>query len=212
MSTLDGIPLVKRENDISKTCKMLFIISSVIILIICFFYYKKKDIYLQPIFNNVEPIKSVVSNDKTQPMLGKFIQLINLNKKNLPIYKIVIIDKDRNIFPIYTKYAKILNIGKKGSTIQYELPKSIYISQIIIELNTFDARAKNITTTQVRIRDAEFDTVWTNNKSLYIDKYVNVYVANPNLIYPTPQQILNPDLSAYEQEVALGYHLMSNTW
>ena len=210
MSGIEKIPLIIRENDISKTCKMLFIVGGIIILMIYLMHYQNTNIYYPKC--NVEPMKNVIPDDKTQPVLGKYIQLVNLNHKRLPIYKIVVLDKDRIMHPLYTKSARYTELFKKGSMIQYELPKGVYISQIIIELELDDARSKHIATTQVRIRDAEYDTVWTSTKPLHVEKYVDVYVASPYLIYPVPQQLLDPDLSTCGKEVTLGYHLMNNTW
>lgn len=212
MSVLNGIPLVKREDDVSKTCKMVFITGGIIVAIICFLYYQNVGIYTPSISNRMLPMISFTPDDNTKPILGKFIQLINLNKKIIPIYKIVVIDEDRNIFPLYTKNAKYTDIHVKGSMLQFELSKPVYISQLIIDLELNDKRKENIITTQVRIRDSEYDTVWTNDKPLYVNRYVDVYVAQPHIILPIPQQVLDPDLSTFDQEVTLGYHLMKNTW
>jgi hypothetical protein len=212
VSMINRIPLVKREGDVSKTCKMIFITGGIILIIICFLYCQTVDIYVPPISNRMEPMISLDLNDGNKPVLGKFIQLINLNKKILPIYKIVVIDIDRNIFPLYAKNAKHTNINTKGSMIQFDLPKPVYISQLTIELELDDKRKENIITTQVRIKNSEYDNVWSSTKPLYVNKYVDVYVAQPRIIAPIQQQLLDPNISTYGQEVELGYHLMKNTW
>jgi hypothetical protein len=153
-----------------------------------------------------------IPDDKTKPVLGKFIQFVNIDKKILPINKIIIIDKDRNMIPISLGNAKVSPSNEKGSILEFELARPTYITQFIIDLNINDKRCDNILTTQVRIRDSDYDTVWTNKDQLYVDKYVDVYVARPHMIYPIPQHVLDPNLSKDGQEVTLGFHLMSNTW
>lgn len=212
MSETDTIPLVKRENDVSKSCKMIFITGGIIILIVCLIYFSDTEIYQPRPCNTIEHMKSYIPDDKTKPVLGKFIQFININKKILPINQIIIIDKDRNMIPISIGKSKVSPINTNGSILEFELPRSTYITQFIIDLNINDKRCDNILTTQVRIRDSEYDTVWTNKDQLYVDRYVDVYVARPHMIYPIPQQVLDPNLSKDGQEVTLGYHLMSNTW
>ena len=212
MVELDKITLVKRENDISKSCKMIVITGGIIVLILCFIYYNNTEIYRPRPCNMIEPMKSCITDDKTKPVLGKFIQFVNIDKKILPINQIIIIDKDYNMIPISLGKGKVSHINEKGSILEFELPRPTYINQFIIDLNINDKRCDNILTTQVRIRDSEYDTVWTNKDQLYVDRYVDVYVARPHMIYPIPQQLLDPNLSKNDQEVTLGYHLMSNTW
>ena len=212
MSKYSGIPVVQRENDISKTFKMVIVTGCIIVIIVCFLYYQDTDIYIPHIDNTFKAIKSHKPYDITKPVIGKFIQLININKKILPVDKIVVVDNNNSIFPLLTKNAKYTDINKKGSMIQYELSEPIHINQLIIDLNMFDARRGNITTTQVRIRDAEYDIVWSNNDPLSVERYNDVYMEKKNIIYPTQQQILDPNLSTNDHEATLGYNLMKNTW
>lgn len=213
MSRLDGVPIVQRENDASKNCKMVVVTGVIILLIICVMFYQKNDqVYTYGNSEYIEPMMVVNHENSLNPVLGQFIQLINLDKDMIPVNKIVIIDKDRNMYPLSTKDAIYTKVRKTGSMWQYKLTKPVYITQIIIDLNMSDKRKENIVNTQVRIRDTEYDTLWTSNKRLHVESYVDVYVARPHYIYPIPQQVLDPDLSTYGQEVTLGYHLMSNTW
>ena len=213
MSRLDGIPLVQREGDVSKSCKMIFVTGVIIVALLCVMFYKKHDtVYICGNSDYVEPMSDIRPNDQISPIFGKFIQLINLNKSMIPVDKIVIIDVNRNMIPLFTKNAKHIKIGQNGSMWQYELDKPVYISQVIIDLNMFDKRKENIVNTQLKIRDVAYEIIWSSYTTLSVKKYIDVYIAQQDHIYPALQHILNPDLSTYGQEVTLGYHLMRNTW
>lgn len=102
--------------------------------------------------------------------------------------------------------------GKSGSVIEFILPKTLYITQMIIHLDMFSKHRENIKSTQVRIRDDDHDTRWTSSHQLPVEKYIDVYVSRPHYIYPIPQQILDPNMATSNQEVSLTHHLIHNTW
>ena len=149
---------------------------------------------------------------KVKPVLGKYVQIINLNKPMTCISKIVIIDENGKIFPLISKNSECKSINNKGTIVEYTLPNPSYIQQIIINLNVFSKQSENIVNSQVVIRDSDYNIVWSSKKPLYVNEYVDVYVSERYKIYPAPQNILNPNLNTCGQEATLGYHLMSNTW
>ena len=211
MSELERIPLVQRENEASTNCKMIFVTGFIVVVLICIMSYQKTIIQTPNIYYR-EPMSSVVPKDRLNPVLGKYIQIINKDHRYVPVYKIVIIDKDRNIIPLYTHNAKYNEAGKKGSVIEFVLPNAIYITQMVVHLDVFDPKKGNISSSQIRIRDAQMDTRWTSSKILPVEKYIDIYVSRPHYIYPIPQKILDPAMTTPNQEATLTKHLISNTW
>ena len=211
MADLERIPLVQRESEISQNSRMIFVVGFIVVLSMYLVYYQQCDIYI-PGTRMIEPLTAVVPKNKLNPILIKYIQLITPNHKVLPINKIVIIDKDKNIIPLYLKDAIYRDDGKSGSVIEFIVPKSLYISQMIIHLDMFSKDRENIKSTQVRLRDNEYDTRWTSTHQLPVEKYIDVYVSRPHYIYPIPQQVLDPNMTTPKQEVSLTQHLIHNTW
>jgi hypothetical protein len=211
MSELERVPLVQREDEASKNCKMLFITGFIVVVLICIMSYQKTDIRSPNIYYR-EPMSTVVPENRLNPVLGKYIQIINKDHRYIPVYKIVIIDKDKNIIPLYTQNAKYTEAGKKGSVLEFALPNAIYITQMVVHLDIFDPKKENISSSQVRIRDSEMDTRWTSTKILPVEKYIDIYVSRPHYIYPIPQKILDPAMTTPDQEATLTRHLISNTW
>ena len=211
MSELERVPLVQREDETSKNCKMIFITGFIVVVLICILLYQKTDIQSPDIYYK-EAMNTVIPESRLNPVLGKYIQIVNKEHRYVPVYKIVIIDKDKNIFPLYTQNAKYTEVGEKGSVLEFELPNAIYITQLIVHLDIFDPKKGNITSSQVRIRDNEMDTRWTNTKILPVEKYIDLYVSRPHYINFIPQKILDPAMTTPDQEATLTQHLIGNTW
>jgi hypothetical protein len=211
MSELERVPLVQREDEASKNCKMIFITGFIVVGLICIMLYQKTDIQ-SPIIYYREPMSTYVPENRLNPVLGKYIQIINKDHRYVPVNKIVIIDKDKNIIPLYTQNAKYTEVGEKGSVLEFELPNVNYITQMVVHLDVFNPKKGNISSSQVRICDSEMDTRWTSTKILPVEKYIDLYVSRPHYIYPIPQKILDPAMTTPDQEATLTRHLINNTW
>lgn len=216
MSTLTNLPVVNDESVFSKNSRMCLVIA-IITLLLLYVCSQKKDLNLTTYNRCIEHMSDslvdsldVVMYD-TSPIIGKYIQVINNNKKILPIHKIVIIDANKKVIPIFTKDAKITNIGS-GVLIEYELLKPTNISQIIIDVNLLDARSENIVNSQVKVRDSQYNVIWTNNDRLFLSRYIELNIKDPKYIYPIKQAVLNNDETTDEQESRLTGMLLENTW
>ena len=217
-----NIPIIKRETNLSKSCKMIYITGVIIILtIVCLHYQKKNfhEIFTLPDIIEIKKITNPKTTDKciqlklnnhNNPVLGKYIQLINLNKQ-VPIKKIVVIDSNKIAIELFAK--KVMKNGKTGISIEYELPKPVNIVQIIIDTNMFDKRSLNIVTTQVKIKNKDNCIVWSYNKPLNYTRYNYVYIVESHVIHPVKSQtLLHPVLSDCENELILKQNLILNTW
>jgi hypothetical protein len=208
-----NIPIIKTESKNSIECKMVntIICSTIIVLILYYMCLQNNKLNLQRSSIYTEYMTDVTPATN-EPVIGKYIQITNINKKYIPINKIIIIDINRKVIPIFNKSANTMKLGKNGITILYTLPKLINISQIIIDIDLSDKRSENIVTTQVRVRDNDYDTLWTNKKQLKLSRYIELTIKQPTYIYPIPQQQLNNNLTGIQQDDHLNFNLLENTW
>jgi hypothetical protein len=210
-----NIPIIKTESKNSIDCKMLntIIFSTIIVLLLYYICLQNNKLNLQKSDIYTEYMTDVTPANN-EPVIGKYIQITNNNKKYIPINKIIIIDINRKVIPIFNKNANMMKLGKNGIIIEYTLPKLINIAQIIIDIDLFDKRSENIVTSQVRIRDNDYDTLWTNKKPLKLgrSKYIELTIKHPTYIYPIPQQKLNNNLTGIQQDDRLNFNLLENTW
>lgn len=223
MDILEKIPIVEREEVLSKSFKMVIITGLIIVIIITCMYYQKNEYHnfvVPPPITNVKniirpkPIDKcalINTNNHNKPVLGKYIQLINLNKQ-IPVDKIAVINSNKEITQLYAKSYKPLK-NHKGVIIEFELKKPIYIEQIVIDINMFDANSINIVTTQVKIKNEDHCLIWSYNQPLHYERYNYVYIVKPHIIYPVKAQSLtNPVLSDCEDELLLTQNLILNNW
>lgn len=216
MSTLTNLPVVNTESEFSKSNRMVLVIA-IIILLVYHASSQKKKLTLTTYNRRIEHMSDSLSDSldiamfDEKPIIGKYIQVINNNKKILPVHKIVIIDANKKVIPVFTKNAKITKIGK-GVLIEYTLLKPTNISQIIIDVDLFDERAENIVESQVKVRDSQYEVIWTNNDRLFLSRYIELNIKDPKYIYPTKQAVLNNDDTKNEQESRLSGMLLENTW
>jgi hypothetical protein len=204
MTTLN-LPLVKSEDSFSKNGKMVLVVGIIVIVMLVLMnshaqyqtdlyipqYKKKNPVNMAPM--EFDCINAEQHND---PVMAKSIILYNLNKMSIPINKIVIIGTDTQMeyFPIHR--AVVSHPNKKGVRIRFELPKETQIKEIIIDVNAMYDDSRNITTTQVEVRDSDNTVVWSNCKPLQYDyRYVYLRIVKPKFIYPVMQQKLCNGLS-----------------
>jgi hypothetical protein len=210
-----NVPSVITESVYSKNYKIVLTVAIIILLlwytfdhnniILCLDESNKYNEYMTDI-QNINKI------DNTKSIVGQYIQIAHNNKKILPIHKIVIIDSNRNIVPIYTKNAKKINTGKNGMILEYTLAKPTHISQIIIDVNVLDIQSKNITTSSLKIKNKDHKTVWVNSGILYLSKLIEININTPAYIYPINQERLDHRHNSNEQEFILKNRLIENTW
>jgi hypothetical protein len=209
-----NLPLVIRESDDSSNNKM--IISIVILTLLILFVISFNNV------DNVECMSTSVNNTyvhvprneyyTTNPINGHYIVIKNLNKKRLPIKKIIVVGTNRQLYPIEIKQSVVKQIGQYGISFTFKLPKKILIAQIIIDMN-YNKTQKNMHTSIVEIKDKDLKTKWKNSDPLLINsRYIYVYIQKPKIIHDEPQQILCNGLPGRAQENILNFKLQRDNW
>ena len=132
MSTLTNLPVVNTESEFSKSNRMVMVIA-IIILLVYYASSQKKKLTLITYNESIEHMSDSldIAMFDEKPIIGKYIQVINNNKKILPIHKIIIIDINKKVIPIFTKNAKNEQTNKQSLTswhskfviLNAELPK-----------------------------------------------------------------------------------------
>ena len=207
-----NLPHIMKEGGTPKHCRMVVVIVIIIIMAIVFMNYSNNP---DVCFTDVEhmqddPVRKIYSSD---PITGQYIILTNLTKNRIPINKIVVTTENRNMINIPISHAIIKPTGKNGMSIMFKLPKEESITQVIIDMKKFCTYKKNITTTQMEIKNKNNKTVWKYNESLPSDKdYIYVYIRTPKIDYsvrPSPsQQLCNGSANTeYDQENILNNSL-----
>jgi hypothetical protein len=181
------VPHVIREIPFTKNCKMLYIIGIIVIgFLLIFTYYNNNQLSsFQPDSKPAEQVKlrsdSIVDMNYPTTIKASHIILSNLNKFNIPVKRVSIIDNNKKL--IYLNPSKISY--NKGIMIHFSLPSDIQISQIIIDNNILSKYTNNITTTQITVRDAADKIVWTNNKPLPGGiRYIYLPITTQKIIHP----------------------------
>ena len=191
-----NVPRVENESDSSKNTKMTTVICIVFITILLLIYLQKpKSVpHVHHTTNQLETVAIDIHNNTTNtPVAGKYVVLTNINRKNIPVKKIVAIGANRQLYPVDIKDASKFNkAGGNGIVIEFELPKEILITQIIVDVDVLCGSHPNIRTTQVELRDADHKMVWSYGELMPVgDRYVTVYVVKPKIVYDNkPQQVL----------------------
>ena len=112
MSTLTNLPVVNTESEFSKSNRMVLVIA-IIILLVYHASSQKKNLTLTTYNRRIEHMSDSLSDSldiamfDEKPIIGKYIQVINNNKKILPVHKIVIIDANKKVIPVFTKMQKL---------------------------------------------------------------------------------------------------------
>jgi hypothetical protein len=232
-----SIPKVVGETDESKNAKMTIVFVMLLIaILLCIHYQNQPDNTHNHHLTHAAHLNTVsvdLHNTETNsPIKGKYIILTNMSKKNIPVQKVVVMAANRQLYKIdveQSNHCKFNKAGKYGSIMEFELPKEMLISQIMIDVNQFCGSRDNIRTTQVEIRDADRKIVWTHDRLLAVgERYVTVYVVKHDIkLDNKPQQVLctgspndgchGPGSSAYRyqdqnQELQLMNNVVTNIW
>jgi hypothetical protein len=224
MTTLN-VPIVENENYISKNCRMLFVVGGLVlgIIILMNIQTQRQHEMYSPGYNRhtQQQLENMSSGNMDtipsgEPVAAKTITLYNLNKKIIPVDAIAVIGTDTRMWHIHRTDAKTNILNGMGSSMRFELPSEIYIKHIVIDVDQFSKSRKNITTTQIDVRNTKDDVVWSNYKQLHSGKrYVDVYIVEPNIIHPVKSQKLCTGLpESYQgiQENRLNDVLYENVW
>jgi hypothetical protein len=197
------IPVVEMEKTISKTCKLIYVTGIIIVLIIMVGYYHTGNNFLikshQMIkINTKNQTKQNMSNEKIS---GNMIRVISV--KFTPIQKIVIIDTDRNVIPLFTKDHVSKKLPDNRYIIEYNIKNPVTVSQIIIDIDTTDKKSLNIIHTKVEI--VNNNTVsWVFEDTLSYQRYNTLYVCSPgkdNIL--KPDTFYKPLATEHEEEIKL---------
>lgn len=193
MSNLN-IPLIEREGNASKNGKMIFVLAFIIVAILIMLHnyaehkYTFDDIYNPDVdpCTPCDPCNSDCINKQNlnEPVRAQYISLVNTNRRNLPVEKVIAICADRRIIPIEIHDAKISNLGKMGTIMNFRLQHEEEIVQVIIDIDTLHPSKKNMITTQVELKDKNHRCVWRSIKILPTDsRYIYVHMVKPNIVY-----------------------------
>lgn len=217
------IPLVKRESVSERNCRMGITVVFIVMLVLCMFdsatssRRSHKNIPMPINCRNHKHSLEAMKSDEIRwsttgkPIAGRYIHLINNNKKLIPINRLVVlademIEKTRSV-------AKIIDHNDTGTTMIFDLKAEHDITQLVLEVNMFCRGRDNIRTTQIEIRDKDYKIVWSSDEPLPLGlRQIPVYIVKPNIVYPVPQVILCDGSSIPDQEKTLISHLQTNIW
>jgi hypothetical protein len=179
---LNKIPVIVNESKFQNNMRML----SIVIVIIFFIFILMK--IKEPIIMVCPQSKSL---DKVQidgPVLGQFVQIMNINSVKLPIRYFMIMDQDNKIHKISISNCQInfMNSIKKGISIIVPLHKEIWIKQIIVESDVFSSNVKNLNDCLVYIRNKDRDVTWIYDGKLLVEKYNTIKVVRDKIKYVLP--------------------------
>lgn len=235
MTTLH-VPLIEREDLISKYIKMITTIAIAIFIILCLFQaYDANQCKIQNMImdrdlidikwdteinagsNGFEPFESDIPKIyENSPVKIKYVVVQNINKKLIPIRKIIVIDIDRNLTEMSIDESSMSDMGESGLSITFELPYEITATQIVLDVNSFCESNVNLHTTQMVLKDIDNNIVWENIEPFRIGKrYVYVYMVKHRIIYDEQMNGLcrgKPNDSDTKQELILNKFLSDNIW
>ena len=205
MSRLSGIPIVKRESNISKFCKMNFCIILIIVILIYMFSNSCDDIKIVSSDKCLKTKEKFNSNcDKN--VVGKYLQIYS--ESEIPLKEIIVLDENKliNIFSDFKK----MNLGNKF-VIQLNLPSEVIINHIILHIDVLNEKSKYLNNSNIIIRNNKYKIVWENKYPLDIHRYTDVNIYNKPIVLPKMQKLCSSD-TKINQEKKLYKHLIENTF
>jgi hypothetical protein len=209
---LQGVPLVKRESNITKNTKMVCSVLVVLVVGLLFLqnviYNKNSYLHKKPNTDeaDMKACESFSSFNTKVVIKGSIIRISNNNRKIIPIDAISVIASDNRIFNIPRTKAKQTDVNN-GINIDFHLP-NVVIKQIIVDTNMFHTERNSITTSKVSILDADELILWKNDKPLTIQRYNYILIVKPKLIYPKSHSYIDSTSPEYQQENILQNKLL----
>ena len=140
MTTLN-LPYVKREESIFTNCRMLTTITTIIIVVMFLIYMFYDEVQIETMMSESENNTYVKIPRQvyyvTRPETGRYVTISNMSRKILPVKNIIVIDAAGKMQQFMRKRATTRILGEHGVAIEFMLPKSIDIAQIVIEVDVF---------------------------------------------------------------------------
>lgn len=221
MSKLN-LPLVKGEDDLSRTFRMVFTVGIIIVgLFVLVNYYAayhsncdfipRVETFADAINTPVDLLPLKYHNNL---VMAKSVVLYNLNQKVIPVEQIILIDENRKTYYITRHNAIISHMNKEGSSITFTLPAIMPLAELIIDVGEGYNAQNNIITSQIEVRDANDIVIWHNIKPLSGNVRYNYLNVKKKEILAKPRNNTNKDNGEYNeiQEHDLDNTLQLNTY
>ena len=230
MTTEIPIPLVVSEDAEIMEGRMFLVITIIIIVMLLWVNHMNcshipdaigdQTVISRDIPNSIEHLYLQSKNEsftsvleyENSPVDAKTILMTNLNKRKIPVNKIVVIDNQGRLHVI--KQSANIPYGDDGVQMVFILPEQMKVQKIIIDVNQFCVYRANISTTQVDVINQDKKITWSHGKNLPINhRYVYLDIVKPVLVYPDKQDILckkENDEPIHSQENKLNSILQMN--
>jgi hypothetical protein len=217
-----NLPLVKEENELHKTFRMLFTVG--IIIIGMFFLVSKYAEYqngcdfahqLETLADEINTPASILPlKYYNKTFMAKSITIYNLSHKMIPVEQIAIIGEDRVMRYMPLSAAVLTGVGKEGINITFELPSPIALRELIIDVGEIHNIQNTIITSQVEIRDADGSVIWRNENPLKGGVRYNYLKLHGTEVEGPAPHISHKGMGPYNEidEYDLGDTLQKNTW
>ena len=219
-----AIPEIINENSINETYRLILYIIIMILILLMLNSFKSPSCIntnnlelsnLTNVDNNstILNLKEHLTNNQLTDISGKYIQISNMNKKYIPINKIIIINNKRKLIVLTDFEKKETNTGV---IFIYRIPTIENITKIILDTAKFNRYLDNVKTSNISILDSDKNIVWTYNNIINVQKdrrYIDINIIDPIIKYDRPNNILCKNTSENcDQEKQLNISLIKNTW
>ena len=220
MSKLN-IPIVEGEDGKTKNCRLLMTAGAIIIsVLILLFVFESSSLDISKIFERCEYEKITTCHYKNhnEPVTMRYVKLYNITKSQIPIDKIVVIQMDGVMIPIYRNKALTNRSKQNGFSITFDVGREVLMRELILDFGDDQNNDLIISTTQVEVQNGEGDTVWYNCDPIKTGgRYVYLYMTKEKLIHPPAREVLcagncHSQKSEAEQENIINSILARNTW
>jgi hypothetical protein len=144
-------------------------------------------------------------------IIGKYIEIRNNNRKEIPLNKVIVMNDDRKLIPLMNFTTQQT---KSGVIYTYILPEIQKIRQIILDISIYNRFIDNVQTSQVAVLDTSKKTIWNYNHIINKDRrYHYINISDPKIVYDRPSNLLctNTDEDCM-QEKQLVVSLAENVW
>ena len=221
MSKLN-IPIVEGEDEKTKNCRLLTTAGVIIIsVLVLLFIFESSKVDISKIFEKYHYKKITTCHYKNhnEPVVMRYVKLYNITKSQIPIDKIVVIQSDGVMIPIYRDKA-LTSRRQNGFSITFDIGREVSMRELILDFgdNRDDDADLIISTTQVEVQNEKGAIVWYNCDPIRSgNRYVYLYMTKEKLIHPPSREVLcagncHSQKSEAEQENIINSILARNTW
>mgnify|MGYP000876610861 CR=1 FL=1 len=144
-------------------------------------------------------------------IVGKFIEIRNNNRKEIPLNKIIVMNDNRKLIQLLEFTTQQT---KTGVIYTYIIPEPEKIRQIILDICIYNSFIDNVKTSQVSVLDDNKKVIWKYNNIINTDRrYHYIDISDPKIVYDRPNNLLctNTDEEC-SQEKKLIISLAENIW